>query len=176
MGFFDIIYVCPQCREGIKTSETICPYCGSELLNSHNYPMLPKKWDNLDENEKIEHIKNVIADCLGEVVELDSYDDSFEQYITTTQTLLNYNIEEYCGTVSGTDIYLVGGTLGGGLVNQEKLFDAAFAEAKKKMFLKARGLGGNAVIGMNVSFTSPGNLNNMIVLVTGTAVKLADEE
>ena len=79
-------------------------------------------------------IKNVIADCLGEVVELDSYDDSFEQYITTTQTLLNYNIEEYCGTVSGTDIYLVGGALGGGLVNQEKLFDAAFAEAKKKFY------------------------------------------
>ena len=58
----------------------------------------------------------------------------------------------------------------------KKLFDDAFKEAKRKMVSKARGLGGNAVIGMNVSFTSPGNLNNMLVLVTGTAVKIADEQ
>jgi len=176
MGFFDILYVCPQCKEGIKTSETTCPYCGSELLRSSNYPMMPRDWDELDEDEKIEHIKNVIADCLGEEVELDSYDEDFEKYITTTQSFSNCHITEYCGTVSGTDIYLVGGVLGGGLTNQENLFDDAFANAKKKMFLKARALGGNAVIGMNVSFTSPGNLNTMIVLVTGTAVKTEDEE
>ena len=40
------------------------------------------------------------------------------------------------------------------------------------MLQKARERGGNAVVGTSVNVTSPGNLNNIIVVVTGTAVKV----
>ena len=78
------------------------------------------------------------------------------------------------GTVSGTDIYLVGGVLGGGLANQEKLFGTAFTAAKSRMLEKARLRGGNAVVGMSLSVT-PAATNNVFVIVTGTAVKLKDK-
>ncbi|MBR1584440.1 MAG: heavy metal-binding domain-containing protein, partial [Clostridia bacterium] len=84
--------------------------------------------------------------------------------------------EAYLGTVYGTNIYTVGGVLGGGLANQEKLFGAAFADAKKKMYDRAVALGGDAVVGMQTIMTSPGGMNEMIVIATGTAVALKKED
>lgn len=98
--------------------------------------------------------------------------EQVENYITTSNGFEGKVIEEYCGTVFGTDIYLVGGLVGGGLTNQEQLFGTAFANAKKKMFDKAKEVGANAVIGMQTTVTSPGGINNIIVVTTGTAVKL----
>lgn len=92
--------------------------------------------------------------------------------ITTSNGFEGKVIEEYCGTVFGTDIYLVGGLIGGGMTNQEQLFGTAFANAQKKMFDKAKEVGGNAVIGMQTTVTSPGENNHIIVVTTGTAVKL----
>ena len=40
---------------------------------------------------------------------------------TTTENIEGKKIENYLGVVSGTDIYLAGGVLGGGMANQEKL-------------------------------------------------------
>ena len=71
---------------------------------------------------------------------------------------------------------VVGGVIGGGLANQENLFGGAFASAKAKMLQKAKERGGNAVVGMSVNVTSPGNLNNIIVIVTGTAVKVEKKD
>ena len=99
-----------------------------------------------------------------------------EYPITTTDRFDNAEITAYLGTVSGTDIYLVGGVIGGGLANQENLFGGAFASAKAKMLQKAKERGGNAVVGMSVNVTSPGNLNNIIVIVTGTAVKVEKKD
>ncbi len=96
--------------------------------------------------------------------------------ITTCPTFENKKIKKYLGTVSGTEIYLVGGLVGGGFGNQEKLFGNAFQIAKDRMYAKAKRLGGNGVVGMQTVFTSPGNLNYMIVLVTGTAVLLSEED
>lgn len=91
---------------------------------------------------------------------------------TSTDSFFDADIEKYLGTVVGTDIYLVGGLIGGGLINQEKLFGDAFNTAKERMIQKAFDRGGNAVVGMQVSFASPGGLNEMIVVVSGTAVKI----
>jgi uncharacterized protein YbjQ (UPF0145 family) len=91
---------------------------------------------------------------------------------TSTESFADAVIEKYLGTVVGTDIYLVGGIIGGGLINQEKLFGNAFEKAKERMIQKAFDRGGNAVVGMQVSFASPGGVNEMIVVVTGTAVKI----
>ena len=90
--------------------------------------------------------------------------------ITTTNNIEGLNIRKYLGVVSGTEIYLVGGSIGGGLVNQEGLYTNALKRAMDRMEEKARNLGADAIVGVSTNFTSPGGLNSMIVAVTGTAV------
>jgi uncharacterized protein YbjQ (UPF0145 family) len=92
--------------------------------------------------------------------------------ITTASSIDGYEIQEYLGLVCGTDIYLVGGLLGGGLVTQQDLFYRALATAERKLMNMATNKGANAVIGVTQGFSSPGSLNNMILAITGTAVKI----
>lgn len=92
--------------------------------------------------------------------------------ISTTGSIDNFKVTDYLGVVSGTDIYLVGGLLGGGLSNQENLYTQALNSAISKMKTKAANLGADAIIGVSTNIVSPGNLNNIIVIVTGTAVSL----
>ena len=66
---------------------------------------------------------------------------------------------------------MVGGIIGGGLATQEKLFGGAFSRAKERMWERAKSLGADGVVGMQINFTSPGDLNSMILVVTGTAVR-----
>lgn len=94
--------------------------------------------------------------------------------LTTTERITNKSVKEYLGLVTGTDIYLVGGLMGGGLANQEKLFTAAFNNAKGHMTTRATQLGADAVIGINYTVSAPGNTANIIVTVMGTAVKLGE--
>lgn len=91
--------------------------------------------------------------------------------LTTTNSIEGKEITEYLGLVYGTDIYLVGGLLGGGMANQENLFGTAYSDAVDKMVSKAVKIGADAIVGIQVNYTSPGNVNSMIVVVTGTAVK-----
>lgn len=93
--------------------------------------------------------------------------------ITTTNSVEGNEITEYLGLVYGTDIYLVGGLVGGGLVNQENLFGTAYKSAVEKMISKAEAVNANAIVGIQTNYTAPGNRNNMIVVVTGTAVKVS---
>lgn len=92
--------------------------------------------------------------------------------VTTTAYVEGKKIKEYIDVVSGTDIYLVGGVFGGGLVNQENLYGSALTKAKSKMKSKALALGADAIVGVQVAVVSPGELNDIIVIVNGTAVKL----
>ena len=91
--------------------------------------------------------------------------------LTTTNSIEGREITEYLGLVYGTDIYLVGGLIGGGFGSQEKLFGSAYSAAVDKMVSKAAEMGADAIVGIQVNYSSPGNVNNMIVVVTGTAVK-----
>lgn len=96
-------------------------------------------------------------------------------YITTTNTIEGFEIEKYLGIVYGTEIYLVGGLMGGGLSNQELLFGSNLENATERMIAKAKHLHADAIIGVQTSFTSPGNVNYMIIALTGTAVKFTKE-
>ena len=95
--------------------------------------------------------------------------------ITTTDFVPGMRIKEILDVVTGTDIYLVGGMVGGGLANQEKLFGSAFSAARSHMESKAFALGADAIVGVKSNFTSPGGANNMILVLMGTAVKLESE-
>lgn len=90
--------------------------------------------------------------------------------ITTTDNVGTRKIRSYLGVVSGTDIYMVGGLIGGGLISQEGLYTSALSKAISKMKQKAEDLGADAIIGVSTNLSSPGNVNYMIVTVTGTAV------
>lgn len=94
---------------------------------------------------------------------------------TTTENIEGKRIEKYLGVVSGTDIYLVGGLLGGGMANQEKLYGRALDTAMSHLEAKASQMGADAIVGISTNLVSPGNVNNIIVVVTGTAVKTRDE-
>ena len=94
--------------------------------------------------------------------------------LTTTNNIEGKKIKEYLGLVYGTDIYLVGGLFGGGIVNQENLFGSALQAATEKLAAKAVALGADAVVGMQSNFTAPGNNNHMILTVVGTAVKTSE--
>ena len=94
--------------------------------------------------------------------------------LTTTPSVEGKTIKEYLGVVTGTDIYLVGGLIGGGLANQENLFGSAYKTACEKM--KAKMPKADAIVNIQVQIASPGNLNNIIVIVTGTAVLLSDAQ
>lgn len=93
--------------------------------------------------------------------------------LTTTPYVEGKKVSRYRGVVSGTDIYMVGGLLGGGLVSQESLFQMAQQTAIKHMIKKA--LSADAIIGIHTELVSPGGANFIIVVVTGTAVDLEDE-
>ena len=167
MGILDMVYFCPNCdKVQIVMANAKCPGCGGNLVLLHNSP---KKWNALSEEEKQAAVDKVRESAPA--VEAPAFQET-EYPITTTDHFYNAEITEYLGVVTGTDIYLVGGLVGGGLANQENLFGNAFNSAKAKMLKKAKERGGNAVVGTSVTVTSPGNLNNIIVIVTGTAVKV----
>ena len=101
--------------------------------------------------------------------------EAMGSFCTTTNDFTNALIEEYLGTVSGADFYLAGGIIGEGLMRQSEYFEVAFLRAKAKMFKNAILLGANAIVGMNTSLTNILN-GNMVVVVTGTAVKIKKKE
>ena len=170
MGLLDVVNVCTSCKKVlVQMAGGKCPDCGGDTISlSHT----PKSWNTLTDEQK----QAVIEKAFQKVqTAQDSSASPEDEYpITTTDSFENKEIEKYLGTVSGTDIYLVGGVLGGGLANQEKLFGTAFTTAKARMLEKARLRGGNAVVGMSLSVT-PAATNNVFVIVAGTAVKLKDK-
>lgn len=183
MGLFDMMYVCRHCKKAVKMGLTGgCPECGAKPIGygetgtptAGQCKMVSdwKKMSLADQNKWV-----------NEVLELDSANPAqsedvweYNGCITTTETFSNGEIEEYLGVVSGTDIYLIGGLVGGGLASQEGLIDAALKKAKKSMMGKALTLGANAIVGMSFAITSSGNTNYIIFAATGTAVKVKFNE
>lgn len=95
--------------------------------------------------------------------------------LTTTNDIKGYNIIEYIGIVAGTDIYLIGGVFGGGLANQENLYTDALAKATAHLRQNAEVMGANGIIGIQSNITSTGGTNNLILTLTGTAVRISHE-
>jgi len=92
--------------------------------------------------------------------------------LSTTDEITGYKVNKYIGIVAGTDIYLVGGALGGGLGNQEELYSTALKNATDKLKQNAEMLGANGVVGIKTNVTSTGGTNFVILTLTGTAVEI----
>ena len=98
--------------------------------------------------------------------------------ITTTPSVEGKHISEYLGIVNASKIYNWGGLLGEGLMKADENFDwVAYSSIEATLNKKARELGADAIIGLQMNVTSLNGTvagSQMFVIATGTAVKLAD--
>lgn len=176
MGLFDMIYVCRNCKKGVKTGlNGNCPDCGASVIgygSGTGMCKLVSDWKKMSEEDKSRWVNELLESDANVPKDNNNNVWEYDRYITTTEKFENGEIEEYLGVVSGTDIYLIGGLIGGGLASQEKLIESALLKAKKSMMGKALTLGGNGIVGMSFAITSSGNTNYIIFAATGTAVKV----
>ena len=91
---------------------------------------------------------------------------------TTTNGFEDAVIEDYFGTVTTANAYAAKGWLGGAFADQAEKYEKCFEEAKQELLRKAVLLGANAIVGMQVSQVFHSNELYMIIVVTGTAVKI----
>lgn len=160
MALVPCVYVCPKCRKAypLKNAMQKCPECNSAVLPQGRNAAIYNKYTD-EEKQKF------IDDMLGS-------QSSSNVNVTTCEKFEGKEIEAYYGVVYGTGIYLVGGLVGGGMANQEVLFGTEYNKAIEKMYQKAISIGGNAIVGMQTALTSAAN--NIILTVSGTAVKLKE--
>lgn len=154
---------CSKCNKSISIEEYITNggYC-EECIN------LKEKVEKKGFRENFKEGKQKMITTTYETMR-----NTDDVILTTTNKILGYNIDEYIGIVAGTDIYLVGGVFGGGMVNQEQLYASALKKASSNLTKNAQTIGANAVIGIQSNLTSTGGTNSIIVTLTGTAVKIS---
>lgn len=105
----------------------------------------------------------------------------------TTETISGYEIEEYLGYVSETvtlgilgliEMFQIADTLGGESSIYRKKFDEAKNILNKRLETKAKEMGGNAIIGLRISYdeiTGKGK-SSLLISGTGTVVKILENE
>ncbi len=102
---------------------------------------------------------------------------------TTTNTIEGYPVKDYLGVISseaiiGANIFkdLFAGLadiVGGRSMTYEKVIDEARTNALNELTEKARKIGANAIIGIDLDFETVGASGSMLmVIATGTAVKI----
>ena len=164
---------CPNC-DSVQVSGTFsvdkCKICKTTF--KENSSIMSDQWDKKTEEEKQAFI-DMVKNGLSPIEEAKKKQMENEKYITTSCTFEGKEIEEYCGTVSAIGHYLVNTTLNLAL-KDEDLYDTVFTTAKTKMFNKAKDLGGNAIVSMQVNIVSPNNANLLYIVTSGTAVKLKE--
>ena len=107
--------------------------------------------------------------------------DEINMLVTTTATLEGRNIVEYKGIVFGEVVsgmnfikdFFAGitDTIGGRSGTYEKEMMSARESAIKEMCQRAKAMGANAVIGVDVDYDVLGEKNGMLMIsVSGTAV------
>ena len=103
--------------------------------------------------------------------------------ITTTNTIEGRPVREYLGIVNaqsiiGANIFkdILGGlrdVLGGRSGTYERVLEEAKQDALRELEQKARGMGADAVLAVDLDFETVGGSGSMLmVIATGTAVKL----
>lgn len=103
--------------------------------------------------------------------------------ITTTNVVEGKSVQEYIGIVNaqsiiGANIFkdFLGGlrdVFGGRSATYEKVIEEAKEDALRELEQKARGLGANAILGVDLDFETVGGSGSMLmVIATGTAVRL----
>ena len=108
MGLLDVVNVCTSCKKSsVQMAGGKCPDCGGDTISLLH---TPKSWNTLTDEQKQAVIEKAFQKVQKAQDPSASPEDEYP--ITTTDSFENKEIEKYFGTVSGTDIHLVGGVLG----------------------------------------------------------------
>lgn len=94
--------------------------------------------------------------------------------ITTTPSVEGYHISEYIDTVAGAATYLIGGWIGEGFVSSRQSSQLSFAWREAVEFMKKAANNADAIVGIQHTLCAGAN-GNMVLSVTGTAVKLVED-
>ena len=94
--------------------------------------------------------------------------------VTTTPNVEGYTITKYLDTVTGASIYLLGGVIGEGMFSKRQSSQFAFAWQEAVGFMSKAAGNADAVVGVQHTLCGVAN-GYMVVTVTGTAVKLAED-
>ena len=155
---------CNSCGESIPVGRLIAE-TGQDLNNLVITSKVEKELKAAEENEerKLEAAKEAAQLLLA------------RQNITATTSsyVEGHYITNYLGIVSGASIYNVGGLLGGGYTDkgQNSMFSVAIRIAEKIMLNDAFMRGANAVVGIQTALGGSATMNQIVVTLTGTAVK-----
>lgn len=119
-----------------------------------------------------EQVKERTREAMEEAARLSA--KLFGMITTTGSNVEGYRISEYKGLVCGASIYNVGGLIGGGYLDkvQSNLFAMAIRSAKETLVHDAFYKGADAVIAIQTSLGGSATMNQLVVTLTGTAVKL----
>ena len=100
--------------------------------------------------------------------------------LTTTPTIEGHPVKTYLGVVSGETIFgtnvirdivaSVRDLIGGRSTEYEEVLLEAKKQAMAEMQQRAMALGANAIVGIDYDYESVGQINMMMVSVSGTAV------
>ena len=169
---------CINCgKELTKEEKYVCDECIKVMLNEEEkkekgstQTIKENTYGTMQNTEEKKGIRQTMKEDTYRTMQ-----NTEDMILTTTNEIKAHNIIEYIGIVSGTDIYLVGGMFGGGLANQEHLFASAMSKATIHLKENAQAMGANAVIGIQSNITSTGGTNNLILTLTGTAVRISAE-
>lgn len=101
---------------------------------------------------------------------------------TTTHTIEGHPIEQYLGivnaeTIIGANIFKdivasLRDITGGRSSTYEKVADEARTNAMNELVQKAESIGANAIVGISLHFETVGAGNLLLVIATGTAVRI----
>ncbi len=144
---------CPKCSFNNENNSLECFNCGYKFSSD------PELYSKMKKDENIKEIK-----------------------IYTTDFIPNTNIEDYLGIVSYEVIFgvnflkeiftAISDIVGGRSETYEKTFQDAKELAMQKIKQECFELGGNAIIGTKINFSTPSESKMIMVSVYGTAVKL----
>ncbi len=157
------IFYCPSCGfvgADEESNKTMCPKCSKEMVLTN---CTHEEWLAYSPEQQEEAKKNFAKN--GETGQMDDIEERRNAFImTTTSTLDGYRIKKYIDVIICNKLATYG--------PDETIFmkgDAVMNDIgeMKEAALK---MGANAVIGMKITFASPGRQNNYYPCVIGTAV------
>ena len=89
--------------------------------------------------------------------------------VTTTDYIVNLEITNYLGVVSGSEAYKAAD----GIHNQDVNFDEAYQKAVSRAMRRAvNNFNADAIVGLTTTITHTGVLQEVLVTVQGTCVSL----
>ena len=145
----NVVNQCPECRHILHS--THIPKDLWQKKNNQEKERLKREWE-----QAAEESRNSISDFR----------------CTSTESFSDITIKSYLGFITGESSYATNGSLGGIVTCQEERFENAFSIAMENLREKAYLLGANAIIGMRVSTTAITHEQHVLVVVSGTAVRI----